>query len=119
MPELPDLLYILSRLRERLLGRTVTAERVGEPVVLRFAVQGNLSLLLGRALATAVALHVAVSGAVSVALVVHVTVARRHHMIALPHMGPMTRPIAGFLGIGRQRHGRRQPAAHDDGPNKR
>jgi formamidopyrimidine-DNA glycosylase len=51
MPELPDLLYILSRLRERLLGRTVTAERVGEPVVLRFAVQGNLSLLLGRALA--------------------------------------------------------------------
>ncbi|MCG6924804.1 MAG: endonuclease VIII [Acidobacteria bacterium] len=54
MPELPDLLYILSRLRERLLGQVVTAERVGEPVVLRFAVQGNLSLLLGRALADAV-----------------------------------------------------------------
>jgi formamidopyrimidine-DNA glycosylase len=53
MPELPDLLYILSRLRERLLGREVTAERVGEPVVLRFAVHGNLSLLLGRALADA------------------------------------------------------------------
>jgi formamidopyrimidine-DNA glycosylase len=53
MPELPDLLYILSRLRERLLGRVVSAERVGEPVVLRFAVQGNLSLLLGRALADA------------------------------------------------------------------
>jgi formamidopyrimidine-DNA glycosylase len=50
MPELPDLLYILSRLRERLLGRVVSAERVGEPVVLRFAVQGNLSLLLGRTL---------------------------------------------------------------------
>ena len=51
MPELPDLLYVLSRLRERLLGRHVTAERVREPVVLRFTVRGNLSLLLGRALA--------------------------------------------------------------------
>jgi formamidopyrimidine-DNA glycosylase len=50
MPELPDLLYILSHLRERLLGRHVTAERVREPVVLRFAVRGNLSLLLGRPL---------------------------------------------------------------------
>jgi formamidopyrimidine-DNA glycosylase len=53
MPELPDLLYILARLRERLEGREVTAERVGEPVVLRFAVPGNLSLLLGRTLAEA------------------------------------------------------------------
>ena len=53
MPELPDLLYILSRLEERLVGRKVTAERVGEPVVLRFAVRGNLSLLLGRALTEA------------------------------------------------------------------
>ena len=53
MPELPDLLYILSRLKERLLGREVTSERVGEPVVLRFAVRGNLSLLLGRVLAEA------------------------------------------------------------------
>jgi len=53
MPELPDLLYILARLRERLLGREVTAERVREPVVLRFTVQGNLSLLLGRTLAEA------------------------------------------------------------------
>ena len=50
MPELPDLLYILSRLRERLLGREVATERVGEPVILRFAVPGNLSLLLGRPL---------------------------------------------------------------------
>jgi formamidopyrimidine-DNA glycosylase len=50
MPELPDLLHILTRLRERLLGRTVTAERVRDPVVLRFAVRGNLSLLLGRPL---------------------------------------------------------------------
>jgi formamidopyrimidine-DNA glycosylase len=47
MPELPDLLYVLGRLRERLLGRTVTGERVREPVVLRFTVRGNLSLLLG------------------------------------------------------------------------
>ncbi|HVO12695.1 MAG TPA: DNA-formamidopyrimidine glycosylase family protein [Vicinamibacteria bacterium] len=50
MPELPDLLYILSRVRERLVGRRVGAERVREPVVLRFAVRGNLSLLLGRPL---------------------------------------------------------------------
>jgi formamidopyrimidine-DNA glycosylase len=50
MPELPDLLYVLAHLRERLLGRPVTAERVAEPVVLRFAVRGNLSLLLGRPL---------------------------------------------------------------------
>jgi len=53
MPELPDLLYILSRLREGLVGREVTAERVGEPVILRFAVPGNLSLLLGRPLTDA------------------------------------------------------------------
>ena len=51
MPELPDLLYILKSLREALLGRHVTAERVKEPVVLRYAVRGNLSLLLGRSLA--------------------------------------------------------------------
>jgi formamidopyrimidine-DNA glycosylase len=51
MPELPDLLYIQGHLRERLLGRAVTAERVREPVVLRFTVRGNLSLLLGRTLA--------------------------------------------------------------------
>jgi formamidopyrimidine-DNA glycosylase len=50
MPELPDLLYILDKLRERLLGRVVSAERVRQPVVLRFAVRGNLSLLLGRPL---------------------------------------------------------------------
>ncbi len=53
MPELPDLLYILSHLRERLLGRHVSAERVREPVLLRFAVRGNLTLLLGRTLDSA------------------------------------------------------------------
>jgi formamidopyrimidine-DNA glycosylase len=50
MPELPDLLYIQSRLQETLVGRRVTAERLREPVVMRFAVRGNLSLLLGRRL---------------------------------------------------------------------
>lgn len=50
MPELPDLLYVRDRLRERLLGHHVSAERVREPVVLRYAVRGNLSLLLGRPL---------------------------------------------------------------------
>jgi formamidopyrimidine-DNA glycosylase len=49
MPELPDLLHILGKLGE-LVGRRVTAERVREPVVLRFLVRGNLSLLLGRTL---------------------------------------------------------------------
>jgi formamidopyrimidine-DNA glycosylase len=47
MPELPDLLYVVARLRESLAGHHVTAERVREPVVLRFTVRGNLSLLLG------------------------------------------------------------------------
>ncbi len=50
MPELPDLLHVESKLRERLVGRKVEAERVREPVVLRFTVRGNLSLLLGRRL---------------------------------------------------------------------
>jgi formamidopyrimidine-DNA glycosylase len=51
MPELPDLLHVLATLRERVLGRHVTAERVAEPIVLRFLVRGNLSLLMGRRLA--------------------------------------------------------------------
>ena len=51
MPELPDLLHVLATLRERVRGRHVTAERVAEPIVLRFLVRGNLSLLLGRRLA--------------------------------------------------------------------
>jgi formamidopyrimidine-DNA glycosylase len=50
MPELPDLLHVVSKLRGRLLGRQVTKDRVREPVVLRFAVHGNLSLLQGLAL---------------------------------------------------------------------
>ena len=50
MPELPDLLYIVSRLRERLLERSVHAQRLREPVLLRCLVRGNLSLLLGRRL---------------------------------------------------------------------
>jgi len=50
MPELPDLLHILGKLKP-LVGRRVTGERVREPVVLRFLVRGNLSLLLGRTLA--------------------------------------------------------------------
>jgi formamidopyrimidine-DNA glycosylase len=50
MPELPDLLYVQARLKEALVGRRVSAERVREPIVLRFAVRGNLSLLLGRRL---------------------------------------------------------------------
>jgi formamidopyrimidine-DNA glycosylase len=52
MPELPDLLYVQKHLHDRLVGRHATTERVREPVVLRFAVRGNLSLLLGRPLAS-------------------------------------------------------------------
>lgn len=50
MPELPDLLYIVAQLRARLVGRHATAERVKAPVLMRFTVRGNLSLLLGRKL---------------------------------------------------------------------
>jgi formamidopyrimidine-DNA glycosylase len=50
MPELPDLLHVVARLSASLSGRAVTAERLREPVVLRFTVRGNLSLLLGRTL---------------------------------------------------------------------
>jgi formamidopyrimidine-DNA glycosylase len=50
MPELPDLLHIQAKLNETLAGQRVAAERVREPIVLRFTVRGNLSLLLGRPL---------------------------------------------------------------------
>ncbi len=50
MPELPDLLYVVAKLRERLVGRSASAERVRQPVVMRYTVRGNLSLLLGRRL---------------------------------------------------------------------
>jgi formamidopyrimidine-DNA glycosylase len=50
MPELPDLLHIVARLQEALPGSVVQGERVREPVVLRYTVHGNLSLLLGRVL---------------------------------------------------------------------
>lgn len=50
MPELPELLHVKSKLHSALVGRQATAERVREPVVLRYCVQGNLSLLLGRPL---------------------------------------------------------------------
>jgi formamidopyrimidine-DNA glycosylase len=48
MPELPDLLHIVATLNARIGGLRVDAERVREPVVLRYVVKGNLSLLLGR-----------------------------------------------------------------------
>ncbi len=50
MPELPELLHVRSKLHAGLVGRAATAERVKEPVVLRYCVKGNLSLLLGRSL---------------------------------------------------------------------
>ena len=50
MPELPDLLYVMGVLRPALIGRTVAAERLTAPVVLRALVKGDLSLLVGRTL---------------------------------------------------------------------
>jgi formamidopyrimidine-DNA glycosylase len=50
MPELPDLLHVLAKLRQRLRGRRVISDRVREPIVLRCLVRGNLSLLQGRPL---------------------------------------------------------------------
>jgi formamidopyrimidine-DNA glycosylase len=50
MPELPDLLYVQARLREALVGKRVTGERLREPIVMRFAVRGDLSLLHGQRL---------------------------------------------------------------------
>lgn len=50
MPELPDLLYVLDVLRPAVVGRTVAAERLTSPVVLRSLVKGDLALLVGRTL---------------------------------------------------------------------
>ena len=50
VPELPDLLYVMGVLRPALVGRTVAAERLTSPVVLRSLVKGDLSLLVGRSL---------------------------------------------------------------------
>jgi formamidopyrimidine-DNA glycosylase len=50
VPELPDLLYVLDVLRPAVVGRTVAAERLTSPVVLRSLVKGDLSLLVGRTL---------------------------------------------------------------------
>jgi len=48
MPELPDLLYVMGILRPALIGRTVAAQRLTAPVVLRSLVKGDLTLLVGR-----------------------------------------------------------------------
>jgi formamidopyrimidine-DNA glycosylase len=50
MPELPDLVYVMGVLRPALIGRTVAASSLREPVVLRSVVKGDLSLLVGRTL---------------------------------------------------------------------
>ena len=50
MPELPDLLHVQDVLTRELVGRVVTGTRIREPIVLRCALPGNLSLLDGRTL---------------------------------------------------------------------
>ena len=47
MPELPDLLYIRSRLERALVGHAVTGTELRKPVVLRCLVAGDLGLLVG------------------------------------------------------------------------
>ncbi len=47
MPELPDLVYIVERLRPALLGRRVVKATVGNPTVLRILVPGDFGELLG------------------------------------------------------------------------
>jgi formamidopyrimidine-DNA glycosylase len=47
MPELPDLLHIQSTLTRELVGQGVTGQRVREPILLRCALPGGLSLLEG------------------------------------------------------------------------
>lgn len=52
MPERPDLAYVIPRLSEALVGRTITDVRVTMPVLLRLAVEGTPSeLLVGRRIA--------------------------------------------------------------------
>jgi formamidopyrimidine-DNA glycosylase len=51
VPELPDLIYVRSRLETALLGRRVTSVRLRKPVVLRCLVPGGLELLVGQPLA--------------------------------------------------------------------
>ncbi len=52
MPELPDLEYVVPKLRESLLGKTVQEVRVKQPLVLRMTVSGDFcSLCSGQPLA--------------------------------------------------------------------
>ncbi len=47
MPELPDLEYVASVLRERAVGRTIRTATVGDPTVLRLMIEATLPALLG------------------------------------------------------------------------
>jgi formamidopyrimidine-DNA glycosylase len=51
MPELPDLVHIASELERTVVGRTIVAAKVGDPVVLRLMIQAAFpDVLLGRRL---------------------------------------------------------------------
>lgn len=50
MPELPDLLYVRSRIERAFVGRPVTTTLLRKPVVLRCLVPGDLELLVGETL---------------------------------------------------------------------
>jgi formamidopyrimidine-DNA glycosylase len=53
VPELPDLEYVVARLRETAVGRRVTAARVTEPIVLRVTIPGDfVELVTDRTLET-------------------------------------------------------------------
>ena len=49
MPELPDLVYIVDRLRPALLGRRIVEASIGNPTVLRILVPGDFGDLLAGA----------------------------------------------------------------------
>lgn len=57
MPELPDLEYIVDRLRPRLLGQRIQAVDVQNPIVLRVAVPGDFSQVLQGAVFTNLRRH--------------------------------------------------------------
>ena len=57
MPERPDLHYVIPRLGQAVVGRTITDVRVTMPVLLRLAVEGDPAGLLGGRRITAVRRH--------------------------------------------------------------
>jgi formamidopyrimidine-DNA glycosylase len=99
LPELPDLLYVRSRLEPAFVGRSVSDARVRKPVVLRCLVPGDLGLLVGSKL-TAIErrLHFLVFSFGSHQLVVNPMLAGRFRIAAASDRNEST--LAFALGFG-------------------